>query len=83
MAAGSISGSSPWMLTMMVGVVGCRHFGHAVGAGEMIGARHADPGAEPSRGRRDALVVGGDEDFAEVARLTSPLPDVLDHGFAG
>ena len=37
MAAGSISGSSPWMLTITAHPDGGRDFGHPVRAGEVVG----------------------------------------------
>ena len=60
---------------------GCR-FGHAIGSGDVILASHDDAGAEFLSGRADAFVVSGDDYAGEVARLRSPLPDVLEHGFA-
>ncbi len=34
-------------------------------------------------GVANALVVGGDDELGQVARLRGPLPDVLQHGFSG
>ena len=51
MAAGSISGSSPWMLTMISAFSARGDFGHAIGAGGMVGAGHPHPGAELPCGR--------------------------------
>ena len=37
-------------------------FGHAVGAGRMVGAGHHDLAAKAGHGLRDPGVVGGDDD---------------------
>ena len=43
-------------------VEACGDFGHAVGAGRMVGAGHHDLAAKSGHGLRDPLVVGGDDD---------------------
>ena len=69
MAAGSMSGSSPWILTTISAVFGGGDFGHAIGSGEMVGARHAHAGAEVSAAFEHSLVVGGNDNAGEIARL--------------
>ena len=81
MAAGSISGSSPWILTISSASIGGSDFGHAIGTGDVIGTRHTHGGAEVSGCVADALVVGGDYDVGKAARHLHPFPDMLQHGF--
>ena len=66
-----------------LGVFGGGHFGHAVGAGEVVGARHPHARAETPCGFVDPLVVGGNDRACQVARLGGPFVDVLEHGFGG
>ncbi len=56
-------------------------FRDAIGAGEVVGARHDDFGAEGSGGIEDALVVGGDEETGKGFCLGGALEDVLEDGF--
>ena len=62
-ASPEISGSSPCRLTIMPGSFEARgDFGHAVGAGRMVGAGHHDLAAKAGHGSRDPLVVGRHDD---------------------
>ncbi len=59
-----------------------RDFLQAIGAGAMLGRRHADPGAEAFGHGLDALIVGGNIDCSGGTGL-GLLERALDHGFAG
>jgi hypothetical protein len=83
MAAGSISGSSPWILTTISAFFGGGHFGHAVGAGEMVGAGHDDARPETSCDRMNPGIVGGNNRAGQIAGLAGTFVDVLQHGFGG
>jgi hypothetical protein len=63
--------------------VGRGRFGHAIGSGKMIGARHLHLRAEGPRGFVNALVVGGDDQLGKIARLAGPLVNMLEHGLTG
>ena len=84
MAAGSISGSSPWILTTISAVLGGGDFGHPVRAGEMVGAGHADARAEIFRadfGHRSSSVA-----MIMLVRYRAwrrAFVHVLQHGFGG
>ena len=55
------------------------HFGHAVRAGAVIGARQDGFAAEDLHGLLDALVFGGHDHARRRARLPDALDHVLDH----
>ena len=54
---------------------------HAIGAREMIGARHRHLRPEAPRFGVDALVVGGDHDARKVPRHGNTLVNMLQHRF--
>jgi len=57
--------------------------GHAIGAGAMPRLRVPDHAAEPFDGCRDPVIVGGDDNRIDAARVGGATIDVLDHGTAG
>jgi hypothetical protein len=61
----------------------CGNFGHAFGAGAVLGARHDRFGPEIARRLHDALVVGSDDYSGYALCAASSAPKPLDHGFAG
>ncbi len=58
-------------------------FRHALGAGAMVGARHADGATEAFHGFHDAFIVGCDNHAAGASGQLGALVDALDHGLAG
>ena len=66
-----------------LGGVRGRDFGHAIGAGAMIARASSEPRAERPRCVIDALVVGSDNHLGKIARLASPLINMLQHGLTG
>ena len=66
-----------------VAIFSRRDLGYPVGAGEMVGAGHADAGAEVPCNFEHLIVIRGNDNCGEVPRLGGALVDVLDHRFGG
>ncbi len=84
MVAGSISGSSPWTLTTMPQGSCAADFGDAIGAADVVGARHHRGAAErprPARAMRSSSVATITACTGE-RRGRAPI-HVLDHRLAG
>ena len=60
----------------------CR-LGNTVSAAWMVQRSQDGLGTERSRCLKDACVIGGDNDFIDLAALLTALPDVLNQRFPG
>ena len=77
--AGSMSGSSPWTLTMTSQVSAARDFGQAIGAAAVVGAGHDGHAAVGLDRVAHPGVVGGDDDVGDARRPPRLLDDTDDH----
>ena len=76
---GSMSGSSPWRLTMRSQSRVDSHFGDSVGARCVCRARKAHVAAEFSHRIGDAFIIGRDNHGVDVAGRSRAAVHVLDH----
>ncbi len=77
--SGSMSGSSPWTLTMRSQSSLGRDFGKSIGAREVLGARHPHGAAESGDRVGDSMIVGRDDHGIDVAGRRRTAIHVLDH----